>query len=205
MPSASIRSSSIIIRRPNFCRRRSPSSIRTGRTICPASAISARRASSIWCSSASPGPCAGVASGARRGRRPIFSPGSISSRSRRSPMSCRSPASTVPSWPRASPSCARAGAPALPRSSMRPAPTGRRAPIISASSPDRASMPAGASAMPRSARNCCSSRIRPRPAGSPPSSTGSTASVRRSKSRPSRRPKPRPWRASVSPRRAPSS
>ena len=50
----------------------------------------------------------------------------------------------------------------------------RPSPGTSASCSGRASMPAGASAAPTSARGCCSPTIRPRPRRSPPSSTGST-------------------------------
>ena len=54
---------------------------------------------------------------------------------------------------------------------------------ISASCSARASMPAAASAAPISARGCCWRTIRSKPARSPPNSTGSTASGRRSSRR----------------------
>ena len=69
---------------------------RTGRTISPASAISAPPGSSTWASSRSIARCARRAS-FTAARRPISWPRSISSRWRRSPTSCRWSASTGPS------------------------------------------------------------------------------------------------------------
>ena len=57
----------------------------------------------------------------------------------------------------------------------------RRRPIISASCSGRASMPAGGSATPRSARGCWRATIPPSASVSPPSSTASTRNVRRSR------------------------
>ena len=71
---------------------------------------------------------------------------------------------------------ARHGPPRQPRPRRarrrRPARRRRRRPIISASCSGRASMPAGGSATPRSARGCSPATIRPSASGSPPSSTG---------------------------------
>ena len=61
-----------------------------------------------------------------------------------------------------------------------------RAAGISAFCSGRASMRAGASAAPISARGCCSKTIRPKPAQSRPNSTGSIANARRSSRRHSR-------------------
>ena len=102
---------------------------------------------------------------------------SISSRSRRSLTSCRSSGSTALLSSRALRSCGSAAVPGLPLCSTSPAPTGRRGPIIWASSSARASTPGAASATRRSARRLLTAtddiearddRRRTRPAEPPP-------------------------------------
>ena len=88
----------------------------------------------------------------------------------------------------ARPAAARTRRPRRRRGARAPRPNAGTSAICSG----RASMPAGASAMRRSARGCCSSPMPSRPGASRPSSTVSTASGRRSSRRPWPRRKPRP-------------